>query len=128
MFELTKRADYGLSFLAVLASKKRGERMSLAELGALGYPRAFMAKIAKDLVEAGLISAKEGRDGGYSLNYPADEIEVKDVLEAIEGEIEPVSCGGCPARDGCGQVNFMERLEEKMKKSLDGYTLVDLNK
>lgn len=128
MFELTKRADYGLAFLAVLAQKGRDERLTLTELGVLGYPQAFMAKIAKDLVDAGVISAKEGRRGGYSLNYPADQVEVRDALEALEGEIEPVTCGGCSARGGCSQRGFMDKLERRMEKALDGYTLADLVK
>ncbi len=52
MFTLTKRADYGLALLSILAEKGRGGRVSLKDLSELGMPRAFMAKIAIDLVEA----------------------------------------------------------------------------
>lgn len=128
MFTLTKKADYGLSLLSILAEKGRGGRVSLKELGELGMPKAFMAKIATPLIEAGILNSKEGKGGGFALNYDPKEIQVKEALEAIEGEVEPVSCGGCPAGDCCNQQDFMGRLTEDINKLLEKYTLEDLIK
>ncbi|HCX25983.1 MAG: Transcriptional regulator, BadM/Rrf2 family [Candidatus Collierbacteria bacterium GW2011_GWB1_45_35] len=128
MFTLTKRADYGLSLLSILAEKGRGGRVSLKELGEMGMPRAFMAKIVTPLIEAGILNSKEGRGGGFALNYDPKEIQIKEALEAIEGEVEPVSCGGCPAGDCCNQQDFMERLTKDINKLLEKYTLEDLIK
>lgn len=96
MFTLTKRADYGLSLLSTLAEKGRGGRVSLKDLADLGMPRAFMAKIATPLIEAGILNSKEGKGGGFALNYDPKEIQIREALEAIEGKVEPVCCGGCP--------------------------------
>jgi Rrf2 family protein len=128
MFTLTKKADYGLSMLSVLALRGRKGRVNLAELAKLGMPRAFMSKIATSLVEAGILNSREGKGGGYSLNYEPKEIQVREALEAVEGEVEPVSCLGCPMKDGCGQVSFMDRLTEDINKTLEKYTLEDLIK
>ena len=128
MFTLTKRADYGLSLLSILAEKGRGGRVSLKELGEMGMPRTFMAKIVTPLSEAGILNSKEGRGGGFALNYDPKEIQIKEALEAIEGEVEPVSCGGCPAGDCCNQQDFMERLTKDINKLLEKYTLEDLIK
>lgn len=126
MFTLTKKADYGLALLSILAEKGRGGRVSLSALSELGMPRAFMAKIAIALVEAGILNSKEGRNGGFSLNYEPKEIQVKEALEAIEGEVEPVCCGGCPVEGECGQQDFMGRLTDEINKLLERYTLEDL--
>lgn len=128
MFTLTKRADYGLALLSILAEKGRGGRVSLKELSELGMPRAFMAKIAIALVEAGILNSKEGKGGGFSLNYDPKEIQVKEALEAIEGEVEPVCCGGCPVDGDCGQQGFMDRLTKEIEQILEKYTLEDLIK
>lgn len=128
MFTLTKKADYGLSLLTILAGRGRGSRISLKELSDLGMPRAFMAKIASALVEAGILNSKEGKNGGYGLNYEPKEIQVREALEAIEGEVEPVTCTGCPMNRGCGQISFMERLTEDVNMLLEKYTLADLAK
>jgi Rrf2 family protein len=128
MFELTKKADYGLMLLATLAEKGRGGRVSLTELSQLGLPRSFVAKIAGELVEAGIINSKEGKGGGYSLNYEPEEIMLKEALEVIEGKIEPVDCDNCGASDGCCQAGFMSRLTKEINKLMDKYTVADLIK
>ena len=128
MFTLTKKADYGLSLLTILAGRGRGGRISLKELSELGMPRAFTAKIASSLVEAGILNSKEGKNGGYGLNYEPKEIQVREALEAIEGEVAPVSCGSCPRQGGCGQESFMDTLTEEMNGLLEKYTLADLIK
>ena len=109
MFTLSKRADYALAMLTELVSRGLKARVTLKELSELGMPRAFTGKIASNLVEAGILNSKEGKGGGYGLNYSAEEILVIDVLEVIEGEVLPVNCGGCPMGGECGQTSFMER-------------------
>jgi len=128
MFTLTKRADYGLSMLSVLASRGRKGRVNLKELSEMGMPRAFMSKIATSLVEAGILNSREGKGGGYGLNYEPKEIQIREALEAIEGEVEPVSCDSCPMQGDCEQIGFMDRLTEDINQLLEKYTLEDLAK
>lgn len=128
MFTLTKKADYGMAMLTVLAQKGRGSRVTLTELGQMGMPRAFMAKIANSLAEAGILNSKEGKGGGYSLNYEPTEIQLKEALEAVEGEVEPVACSGCPVEGDCGQQDFMDRLTAEINDMLSKYSLADLIK
>lgn len=126
MFNLTKKADYGLSLLSVLAMRGRGSRVNLKELSEMGLPRAFMSKIAASLVEAGILNSKEGKGGGYGLNYEPEEVQVREALEAIEGEVAPVSCNSCPMKGGCGQEGFMDKLTNEINQILEKYTLKDL--
>lgn len=115
-----------MALLSILARKGRGTRVSLKELSDMGMPRAFMGKIAGSLVEAGILNSKEGKGGGFSLNYEPQEIQIKEALEAIEGEVEPVCCGGCPVDGECGQQGFMDRLTGEIEELLEKYTLEDL--
>lgn len=128
MFTLTKKADYGLSMLSVLALKGREGRVNLKELSDAGLPRAFMSKIAASLVEAGIINSREGKGGGYGLNYEPKEIQIREALEAIEGEVEPVNCERCSAAGTCCQARFMSKLTEDINLLLEKYTLEDLIK
>lgn len=128
MFTLTKKADYGLALLSALAERGRYGRINLTELSKMGLPKAFMAKIAISLVEAGILNSKEGKGGGYGLNYEPKEIQVKEALEAIEGEVEPVVCLDCPVEGGCGQRGFMNKLTRNIEEMLEKYTLEDLIK
>jgi len=130
VFSFTKRADYALSMLSVLAKRGRGARVSLAELAELGMPRAFMGQIASDLVEAGILSSKEGRGGGNVLREEPEEVSLGDVLEAVEGPVEVVECvgegGNCVMEGNCSQKGFMASFKKKVEKMLFDHTLIDL--
>lgn len=130
LFSLTKKSEYALVMLAELVDRGKGKRLSLAEMAQMGLPRAFMAQVAKELVEEGVLSSKEGRDGGYALVYDAKEVNLKEILEMVEGETGPVGCvvagGVCPMVDGCGHQGMMEELNGKMESLLEEYTLADL--
>ncbi|PLR66904.1 MULTISPECIES: RrF2 family transcriptional regulator [Bacillaceae] len=47
---------------------------------------AFLRKILTHLVKAGLIQAKEGRDGGYSLVKDPGDITLAEVYDAMKAE------------------------------------------
>lgn len=132
LFSLTKKSEYALVMLAELADRGKGGRISLSDMARMGLPRAFMAQVSKELVEEGVLSSKEGRDGGYALVYGSDEVNLKEVLEMVEGETGPVECvvggGVCPMADSCGHQGMMEELNKKMESLLEGYTLADLSR
>ncbi len=129
-FNLTKKADYGLSMLSLLAAKGNGGRVSLTELAAKGLPKAFMAQIANRMVRAGFLNSREGRGGGYSLNLKPTGIGLRQVLEVIDGNLAPVSCvdhpGDCPIEDHCWQKGFMLRFTYQVGQMMEKYTVADL--
>ncbi|MCA1024199.1 Rrf2 family transcriptional regulator [Halobacillus litoralis] len=49
----------------------------------------FLRKILRHLVKAGLIHAKEGREGGYSLVKNPEDIKLSEVYEAMRAETFP---------------------------------------
>jgi Rrf2 family protein len=131
VFSINKRVEYGLVMLSELAKKGKGKKISLAQLASRGFPRPFMAQIAKDLVAVGILGSKEGRGGGYYLNYDPGEIELGEILEAIDGQqalVDCVSGEGCPFEKDCLHKDFMSRLSEKIDKIFKNYTLKDLIK
>lgn len=129
-FNLTKRTDYGLSMLSLLAVKGKGGRVSLTELANKGLPKAFMAQIANRMVQAGLLSSKEGRGGGYALISDPRDIGLRRVMETIDGDLAPVSCvnkpGKCLIEDHCWQKGFMFRFTHEVERIMDKYTVADL--
>ncbi|HUK57505.1 MAG TPA: Rrf2 family transcriptional regulator [Nitrospiria bacterium] len=52
-------------------------------------PLRFLEQVLSSLRKAGLIESVRGAQGGYSLSRPPSEIRISDVLEAIEGPINP---------------------------------------
>jgi Rrf2 family protein len=55
-------------------------------------PEGFLEQIMADLRKAGLVESIRGAHGGYVLARGADDINLADVIEAIDG---PVTPGGC---------------------------------
>ncbi len=132
MFNLTKKSDYGLLMLSFLALKGKEGRMSLTEMAQRGMPKAFMAQIANNLVQSGILSSKEGRGGGYTLKFEPERIKLRQVLEAIEGELSPVQCvlavRRCPAESICGQRVVMKKVSSRIGDVLNSYSLADFIK
>lgn len=126
LFKISKKADYALALLARLAEQEKGVRLSLADMEELGMPKSFMAKIGKNLVKAGILESREGKNGGYSLTKEPAETMVLEALKAVEGEVLPVNCSSCGVNEKCNQKGFMENLADELEELLSGYTLVDL--
>ena len=55
---------------------------------------AFLRRVMASLCHAGLVQAREGRGGGYTLARPADRITLSEIYEAVEpeGAIAPSPC------------------------------------
>ncbi len=97
MLQLTKRTEYALIALTVLAGRE-GEVVSVREIGELyPVPRRLLAEVLKELSRAGILASQRGSNGGYFLTRPAAEINVAQVVGALEG---------LPAIAGCSSEDF----------------------
>lgn len=130
-FRFRKKTDYGLLMVALLARRGKGEIMSVREMQKLGLPRSFLVKIARDLIEAGILGAKEGRGGGYFLKRAADKVSVKEVVKVLDGSVVMSDCalqkGECPMEGVCPHRGGMRRLGEELEGVLSSYSVADLS-
>lgn len=82
---LPQTAQYALRALVILGRRRSGERVGGAELAEAAHvPRAYLAKVMRRLVVAGLVQARRGRGGGFALRRPAERLRVADVLAAVD--------------------------------------------
>lgn len=99
--------------------------------------RTYLAKQMQALVRAGLVSATEGRDGGYLLAREASGISLLDVVTAIEGpepafrctEIRqrgPLAAAPQDCRRACAVARAMSAAEHAWRESLAGTSIADL--
>ena len=103
MFRLSKRTDYGLIALKHLAL--HGEHAHSAPEIARTYniPPELLAKVLQRLVRKGLLVSHSGPNGGYSLARNPDNINLVEVIEALEG---PLLLTPCEAADDCEQLDL----------------------
>ncbi len=82
-----------------------GERLTSTELSqATGIPPAFLSKNLRKLVRSGLLDARKGYGGGFSLAKPATEINLLDVLVAVAPEFSQAR--GCiMGRSSCDNLS-----------------------
>lgn len=123
--KLTRHADYALRVVIDLALHRSSRIGDIARRRAA--PPAFLAKIVRDLVRAGLLKSFRGRKGGVSLARPASRISVLQVIEAVDGPLALNRCvpkgGGCPLSRSCPARPLWARLQEIVVRELQAATI-----
>ena len=132
-FRFRKKTAYGMMMISLLSEAGKGGLVSVRAMQENGLPRSFLVKIARDLIKAKLIVAKEGRGGGYSLAKDPSQVTLKEVVEAIDGQVATASClvhgaKKCPLADRCPHRNMMSKLTEEISGILSKYRLADFGK
>jgi len=130
---LVRLVDNGASGAA--APSLRPSARDLADF--YNQPASVAAKLFTQLEKAGIVTASEGREGGFVLARPLSEITVLQVVEAIDGRKRLFHCreirgdcaifnGGAPdwsTRGVCAIHAVMIDAEQALRKRLDGVTL-----
>jgi Rrf2 family protein len=52
-------------------------------------PERFLLQVLRSLVNEGILKSTRGVDGGYRLARPLTQITLLDIVEAIDGPIQP---------------------------------------
>ena len=131
---LTKKVDYGLFLLAILADKNSPAKLSIktiAEKSHISFP--FLQKVARLLQKAKIIHAERGKYGGYSLKKKAEKLNLLEIIEALDGPIALTSCMKKGAtKDICERIGFCKirkglcRINEKIQKEFLSKSLTDI--
>lgn len=100
MLRISKMADYGVVIMSLLAREQR--LLSATQIVTLAHlSLATVSKLLKRLVHHGLLISQRGTAGGYSLAKPIEQINLVDVIEAIDGPIALTECAS--QRKHCSQ-------------------------
>ncbi len=113
----TQKTDYGLILLSELAKEKEAPLSQIAESKALSF--LFLQKVARSLLKSGLIRAKRGKYGGYSLQKSPSKITLKEIVEALEGKISVAPCiaaGTCKKSHLCGIRKKMQNINREIEQ------------
>lgn len=77
-------AEYALRAVVHLALHADGLCSSREIASGTRSPPRYVAKVLRDLVRAGVITARRGPSGGFGLARPAAAISVLDVVNAVD--------------------------------------------
>jgi Rrf2 family iron-sulfur cluster assembly transcriptional regulator len=94
-------------------------------------PPAFLSKVLRKLVAAGLLRAERGHHGGFELARPAASIRFLDVWEAIGLELLDEECafgwGSCNAAKPCPLHDTWTELKHQLVAWAARHTLAELD-
>ncbi|MCX8496540.1 MAG: Rrf2 family transcriptional regulator [Akkermansiaceae bacterium] len=122
--KISQKLEYACRALAQLAKYHDGR--TLTRLEDLAQREAvsanFLVQILNDLRRAGLIESRRGKAGGYLLARRADQISLRQVVEAVDPSL--LQCSVTRDGDSGAAVRLAwEQVSNSFQNSLDQITL-----
>ncbi|EPZ53016.1 RrF2 family transcriptional regulator [Alicyclobacillus acidoterrestris] len=118
--------------LALLAQNRDGYSSSFIA-SSVNTHAVFLRRVLKRLVEVGFIETREGRDGGYRLTKPPEDIRLSEVYKALEMDraLAPSPATPnpmCPVGSGMPTVfdAIALEVEQAILETLRRYTVADV--
>jgi Rrf2 family protein len=88
---LPGRTDYALRAVLELAASPDGPLTTDELSRAQDIPTSYLGAILAELRKAGVVRARRGAEGGWTLARPAADISLADVIRAIDGALTNVA-------------------------------------
>jgi Rrf2 family protein len=132
MIQINRQTDYAIRVILTLSKLPPGTRKSTSEIrDEMLIPPALSQRIVADLARGNFIETFPGRVGGIQLARPADQINLLQVIEYIQGPINVSDClvtGGeaCTFGDVCPVRRRWAKLRSLIRNELESQTFDQL--
>ncbi|MCI8731807.1 MAG: Rrf2 family transcriptional regulator [Lachnospiraceae bacterium] len=124
--KLSTKGRYGLRALIDLAVYSGQEAVSIQSIAKRqNISDRYLEQLMGKLRRAGLVVSIRGAGGGYRLARPAGEISVGEVLRALEGNLDAVTCPGTEEGPGCEDADLCvtryvwKRINDSITQAVD---------
>ncbi len=132
MVRLSKLSDYAVVVLMRLQATRPGGVQTapgIAQVTGLAEPT--VAKVLKQLAQAGLVSSTRGARGGYALARPLSSVSIADVIAAVEGPLAIAACVDgatdvCECEETCQVRGRWDMVNNAIREALAAITLGDM--
>jgi len=85
---VTAKADYAVRAVVELADSRQDAPRKVDEVAqAQGIPVSFLENILTQLRSAGIVRSQRGPEGGYWLARPPGELNLAQIIRAVEGPL-----------------------------------------
>ena len=129
--KLSTKGRYGTRAMLDIASHAENGPCVMKDISARqNISPKYLDHILSALRRAGLIKNIRGKGGGYILAKPAAAINLKEVIEAVEGSLAPVECvddaAVCDRNATCSTIEVWRKLRDAIEGVLAATTLESL--
>ncbi len=130
MMNISTRGRYSTRIMVQLATVyPQGSLTKYQIADAEAISPGYVQQLTMALRLAGLVVSVRGREGGFKLARPPQDITVADVLRAVEGDIMPAPCrvpGHCNRADTCPTRPIWDRAAALLEELFASTTIADL--
>jgi len=125
IMEITRETDYAIRCVLYLSEAPHDIIMVDEIAKAKSIPKSFLSKILQKLVKANIVKSYRGVNGGFQTARDPKEINLLDVIGAIEGTVAMNRCAVnmkvCSLSYSCAVhpiwVELRKDVEKKLKKT-----------
>ena len=126
---ISRASTYGVLAAVQLSDSPSSPPVPCSQLAQLGdMPERFLLQVLRTLVNEGLLKSTRGVDGGYRLAKPLSQITLLDIVEAIDGPIQPElpQIGGLTPQSQKKLAESLADVANDAKRRLSGVALSQL--
>jgi len=90
---ISQKCQYAVRAIFELAKRGQGTSITIGEVAeAQAIPIRFLEVILAQLKQGGFVESRRGVQGGYRLAQDPNTLTVADIIQFIDGPIDPVKC------------------------------------
>jgi Rrf2 family protein len=128
---VTAKADYAVRAVVELAGSAQDSPRKVDDVAqAQGIPVSFLENILTQLRSSGIVRSQRGPEGGYWLAQPADEVNLAQVIRAVEGPLVGVRGQRPEEIEYIGSAESLQQvwvaLRANLRKVLEEVTVADV--
>jgi Rrf2 family protein len=128
---VTAKADYAVRAVVELAGSSQDTPRKVDEVAqAQGIPVSFLENILTQLRSSGMVRSQRGPEGGYWLAQPPEQINLAQIIRAVEGPLVGVRGQRPEEIEYTGSAESLQQvwvaLRANLRKVLEHVTVADV--
>ncbi len=127
---LTTKGRYAVTAMLDLALNATEKPITLADISQRqGISLSYLEQLFSRMRKQGLVSSARGPGGGYRLSRDANDINIAQVIEAVDEKVSVTRCegrGDCDNGDPCLTHELWCNLSDQIYGFLNGISLGNL--
>jgi len=127
---LTTKGRYAVTAMLDLAFHSQIKPVTLTDIAARQtISLSYLEQLFSRLRRANMVKGFRGPGGGYTLGGKASDINIADIIAAVDEPLDATKCGGdanCQKEQACLTHDLWMGLSEQIREYLKGITLDQL--